>query len=249
MNCAKWLLVFSLIAPGSAFAQDAQAAAPFGDAAVYKPVGPVKSMTIFLSGDGGWNLGVIPMARTLVGEGALVVGVNTPKFLASLDSGAGSCTDPSGALLSLARQVAKENKLPPDTAPILVGYSSGATVAYAVLVQAQPSRFKGGIGLGFCPDLESTKPMCPGAGLAHVKNPKARGFVYGKTASMSASFVALQGGRDKVCDPAATDAFIHGIKGASVIDLPNVGHGFSVPKNWMPQYIAAYRGIAGASTP
>ena len=42
---------------------------------------------------------------------------------------------------------------------------------------------------------------------------------------------------------AATDAFTAGIKGASVIDLPKVGHGFSVPKNWMPQYVDAYRRI------
>jgi len=69
-----------------------------------------------------------------------------------------------------------------------------------------------------------------GAGLTHVKNSKGPGFVYGAVEALAAPFVALQGGQDQVCNPAATDAFIAGIKGASVIDLPKVGHGFSVPK-------------------
>jgi hypothetical protein len=116
------------------------------------------------------------------------------------------------------------------------------------LSQAKAGSFAGGIGLGFCPDLETKKPMCAGSGLSHVKNSKGPGFVYGAVPALSALFVALQGGQDQVCNPPATDAFIAGIKGASVIDLPKVGHGFSVPKNWMPQYADAYRKIVADNT-
>lgn len=234
-------LLFCLL-PAAAVAQTTTPT-PYGDAVVYRPDGAIASIALFLSGDGGWNQGVVPMALKLTEQNALVIGINTPKFLSYLDAGDDACTDASGELLKLARKVAAAQGVTQDEAPVVLGYSSGATIAYAVIVQADPDSFTGGIGLGFCPDLETKKPMCAGSGLTHVRNAKGPGFVYGTAPELAAPFVALQGGQDQVCDPAATDGFIAGIKGASVIDLPKVGHGFSVPKNWMPQYVDAYRRI------
>jgi type IV secretory pathway VirJ component len=247
MKYFHWLVALSCLMPVAAAAQATTSMPSFGDVTVYKPAGSVFSVTVFLSGDGGWNQGVIPMAQKLVEQNALVIGVNTPKFLADLDKGDGACTNPSDALLALIKNIKMTNNVSQNIAPVLVGYSSGATIAYAALVQAGAGKFQGGIGLGFCPDLETVKPMCEGAGLTHIKNTKGPGFVYGAATHISTPFVALQGGQDKVCDPAATDAFIDRVKGASVIDLPKVGHGFSVPKNWMPQYVQAYRKIAGGA--
>jgi len=50
--------------------------------------------------------------------------------------------------------------------PLLVGYSSGATLVYAALAAAPPEAFAGAISLGFCPDLEIHKPLCHGRALA-----------------------------------------------------------------------------------
>ena len=47
----------------------------FGKVTVYIPEGTPNSVAIFLSGDGGWNLGVISMAKALVDMGAVVIGV------------------------------------------------------------------------------------------------------------------------------------------------------------------------------
>lgn len=245
MNWFRWLLALSCLAPAFAAAQATISLPPFGEVTIYKPAGPVDSIAVFLSGDGGWNEGVIPMARKLVEQNALVVGVNTPKLLANLDKGDGACTNPSDALLALVQSVKAANHIAQDEVPIVLGYSSGATLAYAALAQANSGSFQGGIGLGFCPDLATGKPLCEGAGLTHTKNSKGPGFVYGAAPQLSAPFIALQGGQDQVCDPAATDAFISRVKGASVIDLPKVGHGFSVPKNWMLQYVEAYRNLVG----
>src|SRR5262245_16461222 len=245
---ARLLIASCFLPAGAALAQTTKPM-PYGDVTIYEPAGKVAAVALFLSGDGGWNQGVIPMARKLTDQNALVIGVNIPKFLNYLDDGAGACTDPSGELLKLAQIVMSSYKVAKDDPPVVLGYSSGATVAYTVLVQAEAGSFAGGIGLGFCPDLETRKPMCGGAGLIHVKNTKGPGFVYDAVPSLAAPFVALQGGQDQVCNPAATDAFIARIKGASVIDLPKVGHGFSVPKNWMPQYVDAYRSIVAGKTP
>src|SRR4029077_1267816 len=37
----------------------------FADVTIYRPSGPVKSVVLFLSGDGGWNKGVVDMAQSL----------------------------------------------------------------------------------------------------------------------------------------------------------------------------------------
>jgi type IV secretory pathway VirJ component len=58
----------------------------FGTVTVYIPEGTPKSVAIFLSGDGGWNLGVISMAKALVDMGAVVIGVDIRQYLAPRSS-------------------------------------------------------------------------------------------------------------------------------------------------------------------
>ncbi len=118
----------------------------------------------------------------------------------------------------------------------MIGYSSGATLVYATLVQAPPGTFRGAISLGFCPDLEVSKPMCKGHGLEWTAGPKGKGVVFLPTATLEQPWVAFQGVIDQVCDPAGTQAFVGKVAGAEVVMLPKVGHGYSVQKNWMPQF-------------
>ena len=244
----KWLALIVAACCAAAAPARADEAAAMSDVVVYKPAGQIASVAVFLSGDGGWELGVIPMAKKLLEQDALVIGMSTPKILKGLQAGSGTCIDPAAEILSVARKVMADNGAPAKMAPILIGYSSGADLAYTSLIQAKPGAFGGGIGLGFCPDLETHKPLCPGAqGLTYTRNTKGPGFIYDTVKKLSDPFIAMQGGKDQVCDPIATDKFITAIKGAKIIDLPNVGHGFSVPKNWMPQYAEAYRSLANGT--
>ena len=48
----------------------------FGKVVIYRPAGHVKAVVLFVSGDGGWNLGVVDMARDFVAQGALVAGID-----------------------------------------------------------------------------------------------------------------------------------------------------------------------------
>ena len=100
--------------------------------------GSVRSV-LFVSGDGGWNLGVVPMAETLRDRGALVVGIDIRAFVKTLNA-ADSCAYPAGDLERLSRTVQLKRGLPEYKAPILVGYSSGATLVYAALAAAPPRR-------------------------------------------------------------------------------------------------------------
>jgi alpha/beta superfamily hydrolase len=209
----------------------------FADVALYRPRIDSRGLVLFASGDGGWNLGVTEMAHQAAALGYWVAGFSTPEYLKALDRGDGECSDADGALAGLGASLVRELKLPPETRPVIIGYSSGATVVYASLAADAGKRFNGGISLGFCPDLLIHKPFCRGDGglTAHwQKQPPT--WVFNKIDTVRARWRILQGERDEVCDPRFAGEFASGQRDSKAIMLPGVGHGFGVPKNWMPQY-------------
>jgi type IV secretory pathway VirJ component len=208
-----------------------------GEVSVYAPDGTARGLALFASGDGNWNLGVWDMAHAAADLGYWVAGFGTPAFLKALEHGDGECSDAAGLLDRLAGKVKAEFKLPADWRPVLIGYSSGATVMYAALAQAGDTRFGGAMTLGFCPDLIIHKPFCEGAGLTAEKQAKPPyGIVFNTVPAVKAPWIVLQGDIDQVCNPPATETFVKQVKGGRVVMLPKVGHGYSVPRNWMPQY-------------
>ena len=210
----------------------------FGEVAVYKPAATAKGLALFASGDGGWNLGVTDMAHEAASLGYWVAGFSTPQFLKALDAGDSTCSDADGLLAKLGSDLVRELGLPADTRPIVIGYSSGATIVYAALAADAGRRLGGGISLGFCPDLLIKKPFCPGAGgLTQQKQQQAPfGYVFDKSETVDARWRILQGEADTVCDPAFAPQFALGQPDSKAVMLPKVGHGFGVPKNWMAQY-------------
>ena len=134
--------------------------------------------------------------------------------------------------------------------PILAGYSSGATLAYTTLVQSPPGTFKGALSLGFCPDLPWDKPMCPGdgPGLAADRG-RREGYVFRPVHGLKDPWIALQGTIDQVCDAGVTRSFVGKVPGAELIELPKVGHGFSVERNYVTQMMAAFDRLAAVKPP
>ena len=212
--------------------------AGFDEVAIYRPKIPAKGLALFASGDGGWNLGVLDMAHEAAAAGFWVAGFSTPKFVKALDAGDAECSDADGLLAKLGQSLVQTLDLPLDTKPVLIGYSSGATVVYTALAADRGERFGGGISLGFCPDLLIRKPFCAGAGgLTQQKQQVAPfGYVFDKRETVDVRWRLLQGEADEVCDPKFAPEFAEGQHDAKAVLLPKVGHGFGVPKNWMPQY-------------
>ncbi len=142
--------------------------AGFGDVAIYRPKVASKDLALFASGDGGWNLGVLDMAHEAAAAGFWVAGFNTPKFLKALDEGDAECSDADGLIAKLGATLVQTLGLPLGTKPVVIGYSSGATVVYAALAADAGRRLGGGISLGFCPDLLIKKPFCRRKGRPHA---------------------------------------------------------------------------------
>ncbi len=221
----------------------------FGSVALYGDAQRASQVVLFFSGDGGWNQGVVEMAKRLGTIDALVVGIDVPKYLESLKKSSEPCAYPAGDLESLSQFIQKKLERPRYTPPILIGYSSGATLAYATLAQAPAGTFKGAISLGFCPDLEANKTFCKGSGLASGPLPQGKGILFQPAQNLEALWIAFQGEIDKTCDAAATEQFVKQVPGAEMVLLPKVGHGFSVSKNWLPQLEDAYRRLVRKTSP
>ena len=236
--------------PAAEQTHDARAigAGRFGIAQVYVPEGKPRSVAIFVSGDGGWELGVINMARALRDMGAVVIGVDINHYLASLRHAAqradAHCENIAADLESLNHQVQKQIGLSEYHVPVLVGYSSGATLVYAALVQSPPGTFAGALSLGFCADQDfAGAQLCPGNGLRYTQNAQHE-LVLAPASTLRQPWIALQGQKDQVCDALAADEFVAQVAGGAVVKLPLVGHGFSVERNWLPQFRAAYARLA-----
>lgn len=219
----------------------------FGTVAVLRPAGEPAQVALFLSGDGGWNEGVVEMGRALAETVALVLGVDTAHYLKGVAGSNEPCVYPAGELEALSQFAQQKLALPRYTVPILVGYSSGATLAYTALVQAPANTFRGAISLGFCPDLPVRRPFCKGHGLVSQPTRDGKGVLFAPAAEPSAPWIALQGEVDQVCDPKRTAAFVAQVGRGELVSLPKVGHGFGNDARWRPPLLDGFAKLAASA--
>lgn len=212
----------------------------FGRVTVYRRSEHPSHVVLFVSGDGGWNLGVVRMAEQLAGMDAAVVGIDMRRYAAALDRSAESCGYAAADFEALSQWLQRRLDYPGYTTPVLAGYSSGATLVYAVLIQAPRGTFRAALSLGFCPDLSLRRPLCRGNGLAWVPGPRGRGVSFTPADSSGAPWIVLQGGIDSTCAaPRAVD-YVRRVRGAEIVVLPKVGHGFGVESQWVQQFREAF---------
>lgn len=241
------IITLILMLTNFAYADNAQESTdnfgPFGTLHIYKNSAQPKHVVLFISGDGGWNLGVIDMAKSLVELDSMVVGIDITHYVKQLNANSDQCSYSAAHFEALSQYLQKKYNFQQYTTPVLVGYSSGATLVYATLAQSPPNTFAGGISMGFCPDLKTSKPLCKGNGTLSSKADAKLGFIYSPVTALAAKLYVLQGDADEVCSSPNTKIFLSKDKDAELIELNKVGHGFSVQKNWMPQFTDAFQKI------
>ena len=208
---------------------------PFGSVTLYGPTRSPSAVVLFVSGDEGWNQGVVDMAQEIAKQNALVAGIDAAHYLRILRNSKSACAYPASDFEALSKFIQKSLNLPHYIPPVLAGYSSGATLVYATIVQSPPNTFAGAVTLGFCPDLQIARKFCKGYGLESKTESLGHGIVFLPATEIHAPWIAIQGQVDRTCGPKAIDSYIKNVKTADVIWLPGVGHGFSTPEKWMPQ--------------
>lgn len=240
-----------LLALSAAWASPAAAEtirmSPFGDVSVYRPAGEIKSVAILLSDETGWDKAETGIAAELTGADTLVLGVDSAVLLKNEGSGGKACFYPAGSLQDLARMAQKNLNLPAYIEPMLVGHGGGSALAYAAIAEAPDNTFKGGIGLGFCPRVKTTRPLCKGADLTESVSPGG-GYTVGAVSSLGAAFTVLQGTADQACPAGETHDFFASTNGATVVDLPGVGGAFTTPGDYSDNLTDEYWRIAGTDS-
>lgn len=227
-----------LFVPGISGAQEILQVAPFGAVHVYPSEGTPERLILFLSGDGGWNKGTDTRSHAMATLHAIVVGIDTNEYTNFLNASHESCLYPVKDFIGLADAVRKHVDLKAEIRPILLGYSSGAALVYAMLVQAPPHTFAGAISMGFCPDIPLDKPLCKGEGLEAkpYATKKEKGYIFQPSPLVKDPWVVFQGSDDVVCTVSEIEAYVKQVPNGEVINLPEVGHGFRVTNRWLPKF-------------
>jgi type IV secretory pathway VirJ component len=211
---------------------DLAAAAPmhlshgrFKDLVVYTPPARATSFVLFLSGDEGWSRRAEDLAGQLAQQGAMVVGIDLPKFKAALEADGAQCVFPDGDLENLSHFVQAYFHSSTYLAPLIVGMDSGASMAYAVLAQAPQDTFAGALSIGFCPHLNLDKPLCKGSGLELTASSRGSGLDPMPIKSLGNPWVILQDSKNLACPAAASSDFVSRVHGAAIATLPSLSEG------------------------
>ena len=216
----------------------------FGKVYIYKPKTVPDAIVMFVSGDGGWNSGPINMGMHLVNEGAMLVGINISMYLSNKMKQHEKCYYPAGDFEALSLYLQKKYKFRNYLKPILMGYSSGATLVYGILAQAPANTFKGAIAMGFCPDIATVHPLCTTNQLKqHALKSGSPIWYLEPSEKLTAPFIAINGTDDKVCTYKTTEEFMSKINNGEFIAIPKGGHGMSVQKNYLPHLMYAYNKV------
>jgi type IV secretory pathway VirJ component len=214
------------------------------DLYVYRPQGTARHLALFLSGDGGWGSELATIAQRLAVSGTLVVGINVRRVLASYRLDSAECVSPGADLAELAHYLQQHYQLQHE-APVLIGHSAGATLAFVALAQSPPGSFAGALTLSFCEELDLVKPLCP----APAVQPAIRSVVRSggvrllPPPSLPAPWIALHGLDDEVCPAPEARAFVGAVGGARFVGLPGITHSYHHMSRWWPQFEAAYRAL------
>jgi type IV secretory pathway VirJ component len=228
MNIRLLLAAVILVLPAAVMVSSGSAAATpaplshgrFKDLAVYAPAGKASSFVLFLSGEDGWNSGADALAQQLVQQGAMVVGIDLPKFNAALQADGGECVFPDGDLENLSHYVQAYFHNSTYLAPMLVGVAAGGSMAYAVLAQAPKDTFASAMSLGFCPNLDLAKPLCKGSGLQFTRSAHGTGVTLLPISRLGNPWVILQASKNSACPAEVSREFVAKVHGAAVAVLP-----------------------------
>jgi type IV secretory pathway VirJ component len=225
---------------GAVVSRDSLNVPLFGKVYIYNRTTTPQNVILMISGDGGWKSGVIGFSQTFSQMNTLVIGVDILQYYKDLRQRTDDCYNVAADFVQLTTVLEKKYDFPDYMPPVIMGYSSGATLVYGILAQELPGTFIGGISVGFCPDMELPKMLCEINGLAVTADVPGKRFILQPDDKLENSWIVLNGRLDKICNYPTVVDFVSRTKSAELVTLPKVGHGFSKWNDFMPQWKDAY---------
>nr|WP_244197905.1 AcvB/VirJ family lysyl-phosphatidylglycerol hydrolase [Caballeronia ptereochthonis] len=146
-----------------AHAAESIAGGRYGQVTLTKPAGDMTGFVVLFSDKGGWTPADQQAADALAAKGAMVVGVDTPRYAARLatDKSEKSCHNLVGDAENMSHQLERTVQTNHYFSPILVGAGQGAILAERSLGQAPDNTVAGAVSLGPDAQLDARFNPCP----------------------------------------------------------------------------------------
>lgn len=141
------------------------------------PANPTHTTIFLLSDKAGWTTLEQSLAEKLRDQGAIVVGIDAPRYLAVLEGESRSCSYTVSAIESLSQQLQRRAELNGYHAPVVAGVGLGGTIALAIAAQTPAATIGGTVSVDPEVVLPLSKPFCTPA----RKTAEGGGYRYGLT--------------------------------------------------------------------
>lgn len=183
-----------------------------GEVKVFVPPGPATGFAFVLSDQDGWTAAMAGAAQRLAETGVIAAGIDTSRYLQSLDRAEGECFYVVGALEDLSRRIQRTLDRGPYQTPILAGNGVGGALAYAALAQSPPATIAGALSIDFTPALPARQPPCPDVDLERL--PAGGGFRLKPAEALEGWWHVAWTGR-----LAADPSFVRAVEDADIVDV------------------------------
>ena len=102
---------------------------------IQMPDGALSAAVFLISDKTGWSAKEDALAKTLTGEGALVIGIDLPAYLASLSKDDGDCVYMVSDIEALSQEVQRAARNDNYRLPMVAGIGAGGALALAIAAQ------------------------------------------------------------------------------------------------------------------
>jgi type IV secretory pathway VirJ component len=187
--------------------------ASFGGARLFSPDGRLHRVVVLFSSNTGWSAREDAAAGSLRKNGATVVGVDLPAYVARLNAVDGPCVFPLGDIEGISRQLQRAANIETYIAPAIAGFDAGGGLVLSIAQQTPAVTIDLALSVDTEPASDLAKPLCkadPAAPVSGINTilaahtPRARGAGDAIAAKLSAAGLGIQ--QMNVADDAAAFA-------------------------------------------
>jgi type IV secretory pathway VirJ component len=157
------LAVTALAAGSSAARAETVPGGRYGEIQLTRPSGALRGFVVLFSGRTGWSADDEQAAEALARNGAMVAGVDLPRYASALAASAQKCHALTGDAEDLSHQLQRDSDSNQYFSPILAGTGEGALLAERMLAQAPDNTIAGAVAID--PDTADAEPQRGTAGL------------------------------------------------------------------------------------
>lgn len=136
---------------------------------------PAAAEVVLISDAPGWGAREEGVAATLAAQGAIVVGIDLPTWLAALQAGTDDCVYITADIESLSQQIQRSAGGADYRLPLIAGIGAGGAQALAIAAQTPLATIGGTVAVDPTAGIALSKPLCTGA----ASHAAGAGTVYG----------------------------------------------------------------------